>query len=151
MNRYIIGSLVVIALAALAATVAAGASTARADDIEVEFMEFSFDKKIQINPSNGVFIVRGTVTCEDPDEPGEPVPFSLRGELSQKAGGESITGSFFTSLDCNTEPTQWEAEVFGQFKPGQARIQGFGCASLRGGNFDCDIVSTKAQLKKSKG
>jgi hypothetical protein len=58
MRNIIVGSLVAITLAALA-VVAAGVSTARAEDFEVEFMEFSIDKKFPINPSTREFQVKG--------------------------------------------------------------------------------------------
>ena len=94
MNRYRIGSAAVIAFVALA-IIAAGVSIVKADDFELEFMEFSIDKKASINPSTGEARIRGRVTCqESPYEPGEPADFQVSGELRQKVGRKFITGSF---------------------------------------------------------
>jgi hypothetical protein len=154
MRNIIVGSLVAITLAALA-VVAAGVSTARAEDFEVEFMEFSIDKKFPINPSTGEFQVKGKVICQETpyDEPGFTRFFSVSGNLEQQAEGQLITGSFSTLLECGPKPKKWSAEVTvdnGRFYAGRVNIHAQGCASPTSSVFDCDEVSTRVRLKKSK-
>jgi hypothetical protein len=153
MNRYIIGSAAAIVLVALA-IITAGVSIVKADDFELEFMEFSIDKRASLNPSTGEAQIRGRVTCqESPYEPGEPADFGVTGELKQKVGREVITGSFSARLTCDTETRDWSATVIpnaGRFRPGRANVKAEGCASPPRFIFDCDQVATKVQLKKAK-
>jgi hypothetical protein len=153
-KNLLIGCLFMIALACLT-LIAARVSTAWAEDFEVEFMEFSIDKKIPINPSTGEFQVIGKVTCQETpyDEEGYARWFSVSGSLEQKVKGELITGSFSALFGCDPERSKWSTQVIaddGRFYPGRVSVNASGCASPTSSVFDCDRVATKVQLKKAK-
>ena len=100
---------------------AAGTLVLNGDVSEPPFtFDVSFASKGTVVPRTGEATISGTVVCS------EPGSVYVEGELRQRAGRTFISGYFFTSVDCSTEPTSFTISVVeanGRFVGGKATIR----------------------------
>ena len=67
-------------------------------------VDLTLDRVGSVDPTTGIAIIRGTVTCS------RDVFADISGEFRQRIGRAIIVASFFTFFECHGV-TQWEAEV----------------------------------------